>query len=103
LQYELLISKHNFKLFSLYGFFFIPINLVVNDTLSINGNFLFDTGSGRNITLVNSAEVTEKKSGQFAAIRKNTSFYGFDESIYFKAKEVVFYCVKWNDILIDYT
>tara|TARA_R110002124_G_scaffold177643_1_gene345644 strand:+ start:2132 stop:2431 length:300 start_codon:yes stop_codon:yes gene_type:complete len=39
LQYELLISKHNFKLFSLYGFFFILINLVVNETLSINGIF----------------------------------------------------------------
>ena len=53
--------------------------------------------------LFNSAEVTEKKSGQIRVIRKNTSFYGFDESIYFKAKEVVFNYVKWNDILIDYT
>ena len=60
--------------------------------------FFFVTASGWNITLFNSAEVTEKKSGQFAAIRKNASFYGFDESIYFKAIEVVFNYVKCNDI-----
>lgn len=102
-QYDLLISKHNLKSFSLYGFFFIPVNLAVNDTLNINGDFLFDTGSARNITLFNSSDSMKKSNDKVKVIRKNTSFYGFDESIYFKAKEVVFNNVKWNDILIDYT
>lgn len=103
LNYMLISSKHNLKSFSLYGMFFLPLHLKINATSNLLGNFLFDTGSSRGVTIFNAQEVLKSTSKKVKIVRAKSSFYGFDQSIYFKTKEVLFGSVKLDSVLVDYS
>lgn len=94
------IETQQFKGLMLYGSFSTKIQIKFNENINLNGNFLFDTGSGRNITLFSQFD-SKKESGN--PIRKgiNSSYHGNNLSEYVRAKEISFNNTTFSDLIVD--
>jgi hypothetical protein len=103
LNYESLNSKHNLNSFTLYGLFFTKLNLKFNDSINFVGDFLIDTGSSRTITVFNLPEIKLNMGKNIKISRSGASFYGFEKSLYFKVKEILFSNAILNNVIIDYS
>ena len=87
----------------LYGFFITKLNLKINDTTVINGNYFIDTGSGRNISVLSHVTLPILAISNYITIKiKNASYFGDDFSKWFKIEEVIFNGKQYPGSIIDY-
>ena len=85
-----------------YGKFCTDLEILFNDSIIYNGEFIFDTGSGRNITLFDEVK-SEKESGNPVRKGMNSSFHGINLSEYVKTKEVLFNNLTYPELIVDYS
>jgi len=87
----------------LYGFFITKLNLKINDSTLITGNYFIDTGSGRNISVLSHVAFPIPTTSNYITIKiKNASYFGDDFSKWFKIEEVIFNGKQYPGSIIDY-
>jgi len=92
--------KNNMKIF---GLFTTPLTIYLSDADSITGNFLIDTGSSRNITLLEGfyPYLKETNLNHFYNDYLNASSHGFSKSVYYKIPKVDFSDFFIKELIID--
>lgn len=95
------LSPKQLKGLFIHGSFIFDLIVNIDDSTSFTGNFLFDTGSGRNITILNHVNLNFNSD---SALRKgiNSNHHGLNLSKYFVAKSVSFNNESYNNLVIDY-
>jgi|GEM_PF-2214444 len=94
------VETNQFKGLILYGRFTTKLEIVFNENSCLNGDFLFDTGSGRNITIFSQLDSNLDSENP---IRKgmNSSYHGNNISEFIKTKEVFFNNGSFLNLIVD--
>lgn len=85
-----------------YNFFTTRLTLKLANNKIINGDFLIDTGSSRNITLINQDLRSKCKNLNIVKVTaNNASAHGFNKSEYFQCPAIEFNNVNYDSLIID--
>lgn len=89
------------------GKLLFPLSVQINDSLNIQGDFLFDVGCGTSVVLTNQTAEKYDLNGQIKEKIKHFSKYGGigGESVSydFKAHSLSISDFKFNDVVMDYS
>lgn len=102
-RFQKLHTIHHMNNMVIFGLFSTMGTIYLNETDSISGNFLIDTGSSRNITILekkaSSFETANLK--QFSIEYFNASNHGFNKSRYYKIPNIKFFNHSIDSVVID--
>jgi len=89
------------------GLFIVPVEIELSDSTNMKGKFAIDTGSSRNITLINPSFHKHIKQDLKKGIEMNLDtpnpYYEFNDPIYFNISKLALGDIKVSNLLVDYT
>lgn len=102
-KFQKLPTEHHKNNMVTFGLFSTPVTIYVNDTDSISGSFLIDTGSSRNITIFEKYYPLLKESNlkHFYIEFFNASHHGFNKSSFYKIPKTKIFNQLLDSLVID--
>ena len=86
----------------LWGCFAINLEVRLKDGTVLKGKYAFDTGSTRNITILNPSNI-ERVSEFVIKNAENSSYFGNNKLKYFQVDRVFFNNSAFNNLIVDYS
>lgn len=102
-EFQKLPTTHHKNNMAIFGLFSTQVTIYLSETDSINGIFLIDTGSSRNITLFEKfySILKETNLNHLYIEYANTSHHGFNQSVYYKVPMLRFDSYAVDSLVVD--